>query len=380
METTVRLEYLTLRELELPLAEPFRTSSGVRTARRVLLIEARDADDATAWSECVAFEDPGYLPETIVSARYVIGHCIAPLVLGRTFDHPRDVSVVLDSAIRGNQMAKAAVEMAVWAIAAEKNGQSLSQFIGGTRPAVATGLAVGIQPTNDDLVKRVGQAVADGYHRVKLKIAPGRDIEAAEAACEAVGGAKVMLDANCAYTLADLDTFRALDKLGLMMIEQPLAWDDVVSHAALQRELRTPICLDESLSGLARVQDMAALGSGKIVSVKPGRVGGLAESLAIHDFCVEQGMPLWCGGMLETGIGRAYNVALASLPGFSLPGDLSPSRRYWKEDIVSPPWEMDSDGMVGVPQTAPGLGVTVDVELIERLSENQETLPGRMSR
>lgn len=374
MDSTIELQQLTLREMELELADPLRTSYGVRNTRRVLLVEARDAAGATAWAECVAFEDPGYLPETIHSARHVITRFIAPLVLGRRFDHPRDLHRLLETNVRGNPMARAAVEMAAWNVAAQKNSLPLARLLGGRREAVPTGIAIGIQPSLSRLRERTEQARAEGYRRIKLKIAPKNDIEPARTACEAVGAENVMLDANCAYSLNEIDTFETLDTLGLMMIEQPMGWDDLADHATLQRRLKTPICLDESLSGLARVRDMAALGSGRVVSIKPGRVGGLTESLAIHDFCVDHRIPVWCGGMLETGIGRAYNVALASLPGFTLPGDLSPSRRYWKRDIVDPEWEMTDDGFVSVPDEQPGIGVSVDSDRVERLTENRETL------
>ncbi len=271
-------------------------------------------------------------------------------------------------------MAKAAIEMVAWAIAAESSGHSLSQFIGGTRDEVATGVAIGIQPTIEDLAQKATAAINAGYHRVKLKIARGQDVEWAEAACRAVGPSRVMLDANCAYSLDDVGVFRAMDELGLMMIEQPLAWDDVQQHAELQRLIHTPICLDESLNSLSRVREMTSLQAGKIVCLKPGRVGGITESLAIHDHCVEHQIALWCGGMLETGIGRAYNVALASLHGCTLPGDLSPSRRYWKEDIVSPEWEMSDAGMVRVPFDQAGLGVTVDVERLDGVATNVRTI------
>lgn len=374
MNSTIKLERITLREIALSLVEPFRTSAGVRESKRTLLLEVLDAEGVTAWSECVAFEEPHYLPETIASARNIIERFAGPIVLGRTFAHPREIKPALDASIRGNEMAKAAVEMAAWAIAAEKSGQSIAKFIGGTRNSVATGLAVGILPSSEALAEKATAGIDEGYHRIKVKIARGKDVEWIEAACRAVGGGRVMVDANCAYTLEDAGIFRAMDEYGLMMIEQPLAWDDVVLHAALQRELSTPICLDESLNGLPRVRDMAELGSGRIVSVKPGRVGGLGESIAIHDFCIERQIPLWCGGMLETGIGRAYNVALASLRGFTLPGDLSPSRRYWKNDLVSPEWDMDSQGNVSVPMETPGLGVQIDTDRILRTAEKTAVL------
>ena len=265
---------------------------------------------------------------------------------------------MLRRGIRGHAMARAAIEMAAWALLAERREISLAKLLGGTRERVATGIALGMQPSIDDLLTKVDAAVRAGYRRVKLKIAPGADREPLAAIRAAVRDPdfSLMADANSAYRLADADHLASLDALDLMMIEQPLAWDDLLRHAELQKHLRTPICLDESLTGPDRVEDMVKLGSGQIVNLKPGRVGGFKASLRIHDLCGHHSLPLWCGGMLESGIGRAYNVALASLPGFSLPGDLSPSARYWQRDIVSPEWTMEENGEVEVPQERPGLG------------------------
>jgi O-succinylbenzoate synthase len=271
-------------------------------------------------------------------------------------------------------MAKAALEMGLWGLAATIVGEPLARFVGGSREAIATGISLGIQDSPAQLVKKAGLALAAGYRKVKIKIEPGRDLAFLRAAREALGpGAQLMADANSAYTLADADRLQALDELGLMMIEQPLAWDDLVRHAELQRRLRTPICLDESITSLDRAQDMVTLGSGRVVNVKPGRVGGFAASLAIHDFCRGHGVPVWCGGMLESGVGRAYNVALASLPGFVLPGDVSPSARYWDRDVVTPEWTME-DGMVRVPLERPGIGVDVDVERVLSLTVSSTEL------
>jgi O-succinylbenzoate synthase len=372
----MHLDQITLREIRLQLKAPFRISSGEVRERRILLLELRDASGATAWSECVAGEAPNYSPETIDTAWVVIANWVAPRVLGRTIEHPGGVHAELERDFRGHNMSKAAVEMGMWTLAATMAGQPLARFIGGTRSQIATGISLGIQPSPLALVEQARAALAEGYRKVKIKIEPGHDVEWLTAARDALGPeAHLMADANNAYTLDDTDLFVRLDGLGLMMIEQPLAHDDLVRHAALQKRLATPICLDESITGLDRAQDMVSLGSGRIVNIKAGRVGGITPSIAIHDFCQESGIPVWCGGMLESGIGRAYNVALASLPNFTLPGDVSPSARYWARDIVSPEWTMDR-GMVKVPLERPGIGVAVDTERIAALTVRFAELVG----
>ena len=372
---TVTLRTLTLREIRLPLREPFTISSGTVSTRRILLLELTSMEGATVWSECVAGETPNYSPETIDTCTLAIREWIAPRVIGQAFAHPDDVAPELDRDFRGHKMAKAAVEMGVWALAAVQEGVSLAKRIGGTRDKIATGISLGIQPTPKALIHKVMAAIAEGYCKVKIKIRPGSDIDYLTAVREAVGpDAPLMVDANNAYTSADFDHLALFDDLGLMMIEQPLAWDDVVQHAKLQERLRTPICLDESITGRDRAADMIALGSGQIINIKPGRVGGFGEARAIHNLCAQYDIPVWCGGMLESGIGRAYNVALASLPNFRLPGDVSPSARYWERDVVTPEWTMDPKGMVAVPTKRPGLGVTVDVDRVDDLTVRQETL------
>jgi O-succinylbenzoate synthase len=371
----IRLEELALREIRLPLREPFRISSGVIAERRILLLELRDADGATGWSECVAFETPMYSPDTIDTAWLAISEWIAPRVLGHTFGDPREILPALERDFRGHLMPKAAVEMGAWVVAAEQAGVPLARLLGGTRPHIATGISLGIQRTPAALVEKAREALAQGYRKIKLKIQPGADVEFVTAVREALGpDAPLMADANNAYTLADADQLARLDALDLLMIEQPLAWDDLVQHAELQRRLTTPICLDESITSLDRARDMVTLGAGRIVNIKPGRVGGFAASLAIHDFCLQHGVPVWCGGMLESGVGRACNVALASLPGFTKPGDLSPSARYWARDVVAPEWTMSDDGMVAVPLDRPGLGVDVDVGRIDDLTVRRTVL------
>jgi O-succinylbenzoate synthase len=374
----LRIDRIVMREIRLALKEPFRISSGVEHERRILLLELTDRDGASVWSECVAGAFPNYSPETIDTAWLAVREWLAPRVLGAALERPEAVHAILSDNVRGHHMAKAALEMACWALDALRANIALARRLGGTRERVATGVSLGLQSSPDALVERARAAVAAGYQKIKLKIEPGRDVEYVRAVRAALGPAvELMVDANGAYALADADHLAELDALGLIMLEQPLAADDLVRHAALQRRLRTPVCLDESITDVERARDMIALGSGRIVNIKPGRVGGFTASVAIHDLCRDAGVPVWCGGMLESGIGRAYNVALASLPNFMLPGDVSPSGRYWTHDVVVPEWTMDAHGLVGVPFDRAGLGVDVDVEFVERLTLRSETLRAR---
>ncbi len=365
---------ITLREIRLPLREAFRISSGQTTRRRILILELEDIDGVVAWAECTAAERPNYSSETIDTAWLAIARWVAPRILGRPIAEPADVTSILERDFRGHKMAKAAVEMGIWAHAAERAGVSLASLLGGTRDKIATGISLGIQPDPTALAKRASAALAEGYRRVKCKIEPGADVDYIAAAREALGpDAPLMADANSAYRLEDGDRLARLDEFGLMMIEQPLASDDLVRHAELQKRLRTPICLDESITSVDRAEDMLVLGSGKIINIKAARVGGLGPARAIHDLCAARDVPVWCGGMLETGIGRAYNVALASLPNFVIPGDVSPSARYWERDIVIPEWTME-DGMVTVPRGQPGLGISVDRDRLADLTVRERAL------
>jgi len=372
----VHLTKIVLREIRLALKEPFRISSGVMSERRILLLELTDADGDAMWAECVAGETPNYSYETIDTAWHAIREWLSPRLLGTSFESPDLIHAVLEKNIAGHNMAKAALEMGSWALAAQGQGIPLSELIGGTRTRVPTGISIGIQANPDALVQRAQRAVADGYRKIKVKIQPGADVDYVGAVREALGkDVEIMADANSAYTSEDAEHLQRLDAFKLIMLEQPLHRDDLYRHSLLQRRLRTPICLDESITDFNRCADMIALKSGKIVNIKPGRVGGFGPSRAIHDVCRENDIPVWCGGMLESGVGRAYNVALASLPNFSLPGDLSPSARYWDRDIVTPEWTMDAEGMVKVP-TKPGLGITVDAGRVDDLTVRVETLGG----
>lgn len=344
--------------------EFFEISSGGKQDRRVVLLTLF-GDGVEGWSECVAAEDPSYAYETTDTAWHVLTDFVLPAVVGREAEGPEDVLAPVRW-IRGHRMAKAAVEMAAWELAARMDGVSLAKMLGGTRTEVPVGVSVGLKPTVEALHEAVAGYVEDGYARIKIKIKPGRDVEMLSGLRERFPDVPFMADANSAYTLADAPRLKELDGLDLMMIEQPLSYDDFLDHARLQEQLDTPLCLDESIRSEGDLALALHLGSCRIVNVKPGRVGGFGASRRIHDTMRDRGMPVWCGGMLESGVGRAHNVALASLEGFTLPGDISASRRYWEQDIVAPEFEV-RDGTMAVP-TGPGIGVAVDVERVEALT------------
>lgn len=372
----LRVDEVELREIRLPLREPFRISSGTSTDRRILLLHLRHPEGPSCWAECVAGEHPNYSSETIDTAWLALREWFVPRILGIGFERPEEVAEALSADVRGHRMARAALEMGMWNLAAHLKGEPLARLLGGARERVETGISLGIQESPAAIAEKARAALRLGYRKVKLKIRPGEDVAHVRTVREALGpDAPLAVDANASYTPAEteeMDALGALDEFGLMMIEQPFPADGLAGHARLQQRLRTPICLDESITGPARAEDMIALGAGRIVNLKPGRVGGFAPSLAIHRLCRDAGVPLWCGGMLETGIGRGYNVALASLPGFTLPGDLSPSARYWERDVVVPEWTMDR-GWVAVP-AAPGLGVAVERDRVEDLTVRRERL------
>ncbi len=319
--------FFVLREIRLALKEPFRISSGIVSDRRVMLVELTDADGAHTWAECVAFDRPNYTPETIDTAFLAIREWLAPRLLGKSIAGPDFVHDILARDIRGHNMAKAVLEMGFWGLQAEIEQRSLSSVLGGTRTRVPTGISLGIQPEPRMLVERAVAAVAAGYRKVKLKIQPTQDVEYVRAVRAALGpDVEIMADANAAYSIEDADHLLELDDCDLLMLEQPFGADALLQLAELQKRMKTALCLDESIIDVSRARDMIALDCGRIINIKPGRVGGFHSSKAIHDICQAANVPVWCGGMLESGIGRAYNVALASLPNFSLPGDLSLER------------------------------------------------------
>jgi O-succinylbenzoate synthase len=367
----VTLDGLELRLVRLPLLEPFQVSFGRMESRLIFLLRL-EAGAHSGWGECVAWEAPLYSYETVGTASHVIRDHLAPAILGREIKDLADLASRF-SPVRGHPMAKAGIELAFVDLVARLRGESIARVIGGVRQKVEVGVSLGIQPTVDALDERVRSFLALGYRRIKLKIKPGADVAVVGEIRRRHPGILLSVDANAAYTLADVDLLRQLDAFDLLMIEQPLAHDDLVDHARLQQALATAICLDESITSHGRARQALETGACHIVNMKVGRVGGYSEALRIHDLCVERRVPLWCGGMLESGIGRAHNVALASLPGFTLPGDISASRRYFERDVIVPPVEVAADGTVAVP-TAPGLGFEVDGAFLESRTESVERL------
>jgi O-succinylbenzoate synthase len=360
----IRPERISLHLVELPLVQPFVTSFGEERVRRVLLV-SMTADGLIGWGECVAGAGPWYSAETVDTARHVIGEFALPLMRGRAFDHPRELAAVL-APIRGHPMAKAALEAALWDLHAQAAGKPLAQVLGAVRTEVPAGVSVGIHPNIPALVERVTAFVEQGYQRVKLKVKPGWDVEPVAAVRERFPDLPLSVDANAAYTLDDANHLRKLDRFDLLMVEQPLPYDDLVGHARLARTLSTPICLDESLSSPHRAWEALEMGACRIINVKQGRLGGLSAALAVHDLAQGRGVPLWCGGMLETGVGRALNVALAALPGFTLPHDISATDRYYHQDLAAPPFHLER-GFIRVPQGT-GLGVEVDLARLHRFT------------
>jgi O-succinylbenzoate synthase len=339
--------------LHLPLVRFFETSFGRISERSFVLVTLED-DGAVGVGECVADAHPYYSSETTRTAWHIISEFLAPLVLGRIFDHPREIFGAL-TRIRGHNMAKAAVEMAAWDLYARQRGVNLASVLGGSRGAIDAGVSIGIQDSLDELV-RIERAA--GYRRVKIKIKPGWDVEAVGAVRDACGGVPLMVDANAAYTLADAPHLAELDRFDLMMIEQPLEYDDLRDHARLQRQLRCAICLDESIHGVRAAEEAIEQDACRIINIKPGRLGGHAESIKVHDLAAAGGIPVWHGGMLESGIGRAHNLHLSALPNFTLPGDVAASCRYYAPDVIDPEIVMRPDGTIEVPQGA-GIGVTL---------------------
>lgn len=349
---------LELRRVALPLATPFRTATGTTSVRDLLLVRVV-TDDGEGWGECAALSDPGYTSEYVDGAQAVIERYIAPaLVAGAGADPVRVV---------GHRMAKAAVEGAVLDVSLRAEGRSLAEFLGASQATVAAGAAIGLTGAVPDLLERVAVAVDEGYRRVKLKIEPGWDAEPLAAVRDRFGDdLGVQVDGNGSYTADDIDHLVGLDRFGLVLVEQPLAADDLLGHAALARRLRTPVCLDESIESAEDAVVALELGACSVVNIKPGRVGGYREARRVHDVCVERGAPVWCGGMLESGIGRAAALAVAALPGFTLPADLSASARYYAEDLTEP-FVLDAEGCLAVP-TGPGIGVTPRLDVVDSVT------------
>ncbi|MEN3332994.1 MAG: o-succinylbenzoate synthase [Blastocatellia bacterium] len=368
----LNLERIELREIELPLKYPFETSFGRTTRRRIMIVRAFDQSGAYGYGECTAPEDPFFNYETIDTAWLIIAQYIGPILAATRADSAAEVNDAL-TRIRGNCMAKAGVETAIWDLEARMLNQSLWQHLGGTQMEIASGVSIGLQETTAALLEKVERELAAGYQRIKIKIKPGRDVELVAAIRERHAKIKLSVDANSAYTLADIDLLKRLDEYDLMMIEQPLAPGDLVDHAKLQREIKTPICLDESITRVMDARQAIELGSCRIINIKLGRVGGHTEARRIQDHCRNRGITVWCGGMLETGVGRAHNIAMSTLVGFTLPGDVSASARYWEEDIIEPPVTVSARGTI-TPPAGPGIGYAVNEPRLEALVVRREEI------
>ena len=367
----MRLRSVTLREIHMQLVTPFETSFGRTTLRRILLVEA-DVDGVTGWGECVAGEGPFYAPETVETAWHILSDFLWPALRGRDFASAADVWDLLGH-VRGHNMAKASLEAAIWDAEAKQKGLPLWKLLGGTRREIPCGVSIGIKETDDELERTVERELAAGYQRIKIKIKPGRDVEPVARLRQRFPRILLMVDANSAYRPEDTPPLQQLDPYYLMMIEQPLGWDDIYSHANLQRKLQTPICLDECIHTEEHARAAIALGACKIINMKLGRVGGYVPALRIHDLCQTQRIPVWCGGMLESGIGRAHNIALSTLPNFTLPGDVTASRRYWTEDVIEPEVIVSKAGAIQVLDEH-GIGYQPRVERIDKLTVRKSNL------
>lgn len=359
----IKIKKIVLHILQMRLKAPFSTSYGDIHDRELLIVEVKDDDGAAGFGEGVAFSIPWYTEETVKTTVHMIEDFLIPILSKTSFHHPRELAESFRF-IRRNYMAKAALEGAVWDLYAKQQNIPLSQALGGMKKEVEAGVSIGIQPTIKDLISLIEQYQEEGYKRVKIKIKPGWDIEVVKEIRKHFPNLDLMADANSAYTLKDINHLKQLDEFQLMMIEQPLAYDDIVDHSKLQKELETPICLDESICSFEDARKAVELRSCKIMNIKIGRVGGLTEAKKIHDFCKEQNVPVWCGGMLESGIGRAHNISLATLEQFTLPGDISSSSKYWEEDIIEPEMSV-YNGKIALPDN-PGIGFHVSREKLKK--------------
>src|SRR3984885_14734662 len=367
---TMKIEAITLREIQMPLVHFFETSFGRTYSRRMLLVTAH-CEGVEGWGECVAGEDPFYSSEWTESAWPTITRYLAPAVLGREFESGRDCAAAF-SRVRGHRMAKAALENALWDAEAKQKKLPLWKLLGGTRTEIASGVSIGIQDSVEQLLEKIQTELAAGYHRIKVKVKPGWDVNVLEKIRSRWADITLSCDANSAYTLDQLEHLRKFDQFNLLMIEQPLWDDDIYYHARLQKELRTAICLDESIVSARAAAVAAEIAACRIINIKVGRVGGFGEAKKIHDVCHSRKIPVWCGGMLESGVGRSHNIALSTLVNFSLPGDVSASKRYWKEDIIDPEVQVSPQGMIKISDQ-PGTGYRIKEDMIEKLTTRKET-------
>lgn len=372
----MKIESITLYLVEQTLKTPFVTNLGRVENRESIIIKLNDQIGFEGWGEVVAFTSPWYTEETITTCWHMIEDFLSPILLSNTIKHPTDVGPLFQE-LKRNHMAKAGVETALWDLFCKRQGISLSKAIGGSRSHVDSGVVVGLAET-DSMIKKIQQHISEGYKRVKIKIKPGNDYELVKSIREVYPDLPLMVDANSAYTLDDIELLKTLDDFQLLMIEQPLASDDIIDHAIVQRQLQTPICLDESIVTYEDARKAIELESCRIINIKVGRVGGLSEAIKIHDLCKDNLIPVWCGGMLEMGISRAVNLALASLEQFTIPGDISASSRYWVRDITTPEVVV-SNGTISVPDQI-GIGFDVDIERLEEITKKKLTIrkPGTL--
>jgi O-succinylbenzoate synthase len=367
----MKINEITLREIYMKLVTPFETSMDRVDSRRVLLVEV-NVDGVVGWGECVAGDDPYYSPETVQTCWIILRDHLWPLIKGKNFNSAAEVSYLL-SHVRGNNMAKGSLEGAVWDVEARMKNIPLWKLLGGTQQEISSGVSVGLKESLEVLVTAVKKEIDAGYQRIKIKIRPGKDLELVQRLRQEFPRIKLMVDANSAYRLDDWPLLKQLEGFYLMMIEQPLGWDDLYSHIELQKKLDTPICLDECIHSEEHALAAVTLSACKIINIKLGRVGGFTVAKRVHDICQHHGVPVWCGGMLETGIGRAHNIALATLPNFTLPGDITASKRYWHEDIIDPEVTVSARGTICVPQ-GPGIGFEPRRDRIEKLTTRVERL------
>lgn len=365
----MKIESIELRHIRMELVSPFVTSMGTEYDEEHIIVRL-DGEGITGWGESVAEGTPFYSYETVTTAWHILKDFLIPSVLGKNIDTVAE-AIALNEKVRGHRMAKAGLEAALWDALAKQQGISLSAMLGGTRKKVAVGVSIGIQESVPELIRKVESYLREGYARIKIKIAPGLDLQFVKALRKEFPALLLQVDANSAYTLSDVDIFRQMDEYGLSLIEQPLGYDDIYAHSKLQREITTPLCLDESIHSVDDTRAAIELGSCRIINIKPGRVGGFTESVKIHDYCASVNAPVWHGGMLESGIGRAGNVALASLQNFILPGDISASKRYYREDIVEPEFLVNPDGTMDVP-AKPGIGVEVNSRMLDKVTVRKE--------
>ena len=367
----MKIKEIKLHQLLMTMKNPFTTSFGTQQKRFVTIVEAIDEDGLSGFGECVSGEDPLYSEEFMDATLIALKKYFGPLVINKEISHPDEVWEIYKP-FKRNNMAKASIEGAVWDLYAKKKGITLAEAMGGTKKEVDVGVSLGLEDTDELLLERIGEKVEEGYKRIKVKIKPGRDVEMVRKIREVYPDIPLMVDANSAYTLDDIDTLKALDEFNLMMIEQPLMAGDIIDHAKLQKQIKTPVCLDESIDSYESAAAAIELGSCEIINVKVGRVGGITQSIKIHDLAEKHNIPLWCGGMLEAGVGRLHNVAITTLSNFTLPGDTASSSRYWFEDIITP--EVVAENGVVKVSGKPGIGAEVDFGKMEQYLVKTETI------